>query len=169
MENMGMNATIDIVAACDNKFAQHARVMIQSVLESNSKRAFRVYLMTPEQHFSHGQKLLDAANPRCEIHLLKVPAQFVSHLRVTQQLSTATYYRLMMGRILPPDLIRVLYLDCDIIVRGDLQPLWQTELHNHVIAAAADVFANRNSELKYALGLPEGATYFNAGVMLIDL
>ncbi|KAL1939691.1 hypothetical protein VTO73DRAFT_9724 [Trametes versicolor] len=58
---------------------------------------------------------------------------------------------------------RVLYLDADVLIRGDLRELWDTDLQGKPIAAAVDV------------GFPVGhdgvkqPPYFNAGVLLMDL
>ena len=74
--------------------------------------------------------------------------------------------RLLMDRLLPEDVERVLYLDGDTIVIGDLGPLWETDLGDCVMGACAEPTANR--ERKKALGL-EGKPYYNSGVLLVDL
>ncbi|KAH9853397.1 glycosyl transferase [Lenzites betulinus] len=58
---------------------------------------------------------------------------------------------------------RVLYLDADVLVRSDLRELWDTDLQGKPIAAAVDV--------GFPAGHTEGpsASYFNAGVLLMDL
>ncbi len=67
---------------------------------------------------------------------------------------------------------RVLYLDADILVLGDLAPLCQAELHGAAIAAvpdwhvAADTAAGRWDDVA---GLPAVKRYFNSGVLLIDI
>ena len=74
--------------------------------------------------------------------------------------------RLLMGRLLPEEFERVLYLDGDTIVIGDLEPLWETDLGGCVMGACAEPTANR--ERKKELGL-EGKPYYNSGVLLVDL
>ena len=58
---------------------------------------------------------------------------------------------------------RVLYLDADILVRGDLTELWKTDLGDKALAATPDVGAPIGHD-----GIGRMA-YFNAGVMLMDL
>ena len=73
----------------------------------------------------------------------------------------STWAKIYMIPILPVE--RVIYLDADVLVRGDLQELWDTDLRGKQIAATPDV--------GYPMG-PDGALkapYFNAGVLLIDL
>ncbi|KAI0637646.1 glycosyl transferase [Trametes polyzona] len=75
--------------------------------------------------------------------------------------SGLTWAKISMLPILPVE--RVLYLDADVLVRGDLKELWNTDLQGHPLAAVPDV------------GYPMGhdgmkrAPYFNAGVLLMDL
>jgi hypothetical protein len=69
--------------------------------------------------------------------------------------------KLDLHHILPVE--RVLYLDADTLVRGNLTPLWKTDLKGRALGAAPDV------------GHPMGHDtvdkhpYFNAGVLLMDL
>lgn len=65
-----------------------------------------------------------------------------------------------MIKILPVE--RVLYLDADTLIRGDITPLWETDLVGKMIGAAPDVgFPSGHGGL--------GGPYFNAGVLLMDL
>ena len=78
-------------------------------------------------------------------------------------LSYATYARLFI-----PDLMsdaRVIYLDSDTLVVGDLAPLSTLDMGGKPLALAYDC---QRVEYKDMIGLPRTAPYYNAGVMLID-
>ena len=74
--------------------------------------------------------------------------------------------RLMVGRYLPIDLHRVLYLDGDTIAVGSLRDLWETPLDDCVIGAAIEATVDRKRIMELGIA---GRPYFNAGVLLIDL
>lgn len=74
--------------------------------------------------------------------------------------------RLVVGKLLPKDIKRILYLDGDTIVRGSLEELWNQELGENVLAASIEPTVDKIR--KKNLGL-EKYSYFNAGVLLIDL
>ena len=74
--------------------------------------------------------------------------------------------RLLVGSLLPPDVERVIYLDGDTIVIGDLQALWETDMGGKPLGASIEPTANHAR--KASLGLSE-LPYFNSGVLLIDL
>jgi lipopolysaccharide biosynthesis glycosyltransferase len=101
-----------------------------------------------------------------------------------------SYFRILMPRLLPADLRRVIYLDADLIVRRDLTQLWELDLRDRLCLAAQDCAAPYLDAAKSLenfdrcgrhlgspvpitnfreLGLSPLAAYFNAGVMLVDL
>lgn len=100
--------------------------------------------------------------------------------------SVETNYRLFLLSELFALYDRVLYLDCDIVVIGDVSELYYCELHGNMAGAVKGVslrylvfsksamFVNNvpynatNYAEKY-LGLKDVKEYFNAGVILFDL
>ena len=82
--------------------------------------------------------------------------------------SIATYYRLYASELLPATVHRILYLDCDIIVNGKLDYLWQVDMTDMAAGCIPDIF-NYSSDYQRRLQYPVEATYFNAGVMLINV
>jgi lipopolysaccharide biosynthesis glycosyltransferase len=89
-------------------------------------------------------------------------------------ISAATFGRLYLGEILPVRIGRVLYLDCDLLVTGDLTPLWETDLRGHIVAAVPEattavVSTPKTYEHPLDPKLNPSDPYFNAGVLLIDL
>lgn len=78
-------------------------------------------------------------------------------------LSYAAYARLFI-----PDLMsdaRVVYLDSDTLVVGDLTPLTTLDMGGKPLALAYDC---QRIEYKDMIGLPRTKPYYNTGVMLID-
>jgi len=73
----------------------------------------------------------------------------------------ATWARIDLISTIPTE--RVLYLDADTFILKDIQDLWKTDLDGKALGAAVDVGHPRGHE---AVG--EGS-YFNAGVLLMDL
>lgn len=84
-----------------------------------------------------------------------------------------TYYRLKMHELLPPSVERLLYLDVDMLVCGDLRGLFSLDLQGQIAGVVADVFPTQrvlkhrtNSALDIII---EKQNYFNAGFLLVDL
>ena len=46
-------------------------------------------------------------------------------------ISIATYYRLFITDVIPNDIEKIIYLDCDIIVNKDISELWEYDITNY--------------------------------------
>ena len=83
----------------------------------------------------------------------------------------ATYFRILAAELLPPHLSRIIYLDIDLLVLGDLTELWLHPFDGHAVLAVqlrpslAVSLDARPPECK----INEDTPAFNAGVLVIDL
>ncbi|SDR70747.1 Glycosyl transferase family 8 [Halopseudomonas sabulinigri] len=96
---------------------------------------------------------------RNQLHIID-PEGF-KHLIEVTHISRAMYYRLLIPELINAD--RVLYLDCDIIVRKDICDLISIELNDNYLAAAVNPFYDATR-----LGIESPELYFNSGVLLIN-
>lgn len=76
----------------------------------------------------------------------------------------AVYYRLFFPLLVSPDVVRLLYLDTDILVVNDLSQLYTTSLGLFPAGAAYDTYV----KVQPLLGIEKPGEYFNSGVLLID-
>lgn len=82
-------------------------------------------------------------------------------------LTKEAYYRLLLPEILP-DTKKVLYLDCDLIVRAHLRELWETNIEGCAFACVKDRKDIIEERVK-TLGYNQLDSYFNSGVVLMNL
>lgn len=161
--------TIDISCLTDDNYAPYCGIMLTSLFENNKHNLCRVFIIVGQPLAKkHTQRFikLGKAYDRPIIFINFDESLLKSFPRFRNSL--ATYYRLFMGDLLPESVNKVLYLDGDIVVNGDLSSLWSTDLSDKAVAVVTDKsrFAeNRPKELHY----PIEAGYFNAGVLLINL
>lgn len=97
----------------------------------------------------------------------EVDAAALPPLPTDARIPMAAYFRLLIPQLVGEQTGRILYLDCDLLVTADLGPLWTTDLGGAVLAAVHDPGADQTR--RTALGLSVGHSYFNSGVLLIDL
>ncbi|MHA6299742.1 glycosyltransferase family 8 protein [Devosia sp. CAU 1758] len=90
-----------------------------------------------------------------------------------KRLSNIVYARLMIDRLVGPEVERILYLDCDMLVRDDVGFLFDLDLEGNAIAAVRDTigaFITGGRDLRNNRDLFDPADYyFNAGMVLIDV
>ncbi|SEA64515.1 glycosyltransferase family 8 protein [Rubrimonas cliftonensis] len=91
----------------------------------------------------------------------------------------AAYARLLVGDILPSSTRRAIYLDTDVVVRGDLRALWDIDMEGCAALAIADLPRDEGRMARLAATLTERdrrrfdvdetAVYFQSGVMVLDV
>ena len=157
------------IAACTNhRFIMPIGVMMHSVCRNNNDLEVRFHVIVDESVTEEDKQDLKDVAEGNSIQFYTVDSRIFSSMPLTEVFSPATYYRLLLPKILPEDLHKVLYLDCDLIVRHSLLSLWETDVDGYALAAVTDnsesdiVIYNR---LRYSPSL----SYFNAGVLLINL
>lgn len=80
-------------------------------------------------------------------------------------LSEETYYRLVAFELLPKSVDRVLWLDGDIIAKGNISELYNQDFEdNYAVVCAEDSMKHHDR-----LGLSNSHCYFNAGVVLYNM
>ena len=87
----------------------------------------------------------------------------LSKLKAFLHVTQATFYRLFISDMLP-NLERIIYLDCDIIVEADLAELWSLDLSG--CGNAGVIFGGDDTEVR--LGVP-GGLEMNAGILVMNL
>jgi lipopolysaccharide biosynthesis glycosyltransferase len=171
---------IPIVCAFDDRYAMPMATMVCSVLTHLAPQyCLELYVIdggiTPESKANVLASV--AAVGRCSITWLPPsPAMLarMSQFKTSGHLSLSTYYRLFLPELLPRNLNKVIYLDCDLIVMTDIGPLWQLEVEPYYLLAAQDVgvlaVSHPSGLLNYQeLGIPADRKYFNAGVLVLNL
>ncbi len=161
---------INIVFACDENFAAQLAVTIASIL-LNSKRHEKFIFFVLDGGISDSTKE--------KINKLKSVKDFsISYLEirnedfaecpipVSSHFTKATYYRFKLPSLLDTD--KVLYLDCDILVKKSLGSLYDIDLKNNYAAVVEDIFFSAGLLYERCSTLDVNK-YFNAGVMLLNL
>ncbi len=148
-----MQDFIAIAMAADARYAQHAAVaMVSIAAQAAHPEQIRFYFLADAVPYSNADR---------------------EQLFVSGQLSPTAYTRLSLAEILPIEVERVLYLDCDIIVRDDIAQLWQYDLQGQALGAVKDfgIMASHKSWAQKCRLMPlhDGMDYFNSGVLLLDL
>jgi lipopolysaccharide biosynthesis glycosyltransferase len=168
---------INIVLAFDDGYAQHACVTLMSLFETNPGADLCTYLLVPEDFTLASKIETSLARYGRDVHFVFASMSSLESVaihdapgRVLSQWSKAAYLRLLIGDLLPADQERAIYLDSDIVVCGDVLPLWRCGLGDRVIGAVPCRFAESHQDwFRERLEMDEQAIYFNSGVLLIDL
>jgi lipopolysaccharide biosynthesis glycosyltransferase len=116
-----------------------------------------------------------AALPRVRLEFIALPAERMQSFPqpFLKHLTHAAYARLFLHELLPT-VDRVIYLDCDLLICGDLVELAEMDLGGVPLAAVRDrvitTFAHELDTLAADLpAVDPQSPYFNSGVLVLDL
>lgn len=160
-----------IVYASDDRFAEILGVSLVSLFE-NSKDMddIIVYILDSGITDENKQKLLSVCKSYKRSEAVFIPGKNISEKLsmnvAVDRGSLSQYSRLFVSSDLPQELSRVLYLDCDIVVKKSIRELWNLDLHGKTIGALMDAFSKY---YRANIDLRPDDIMFNSGVMLIDL
>ncbi|MBS9386954.1 MAG: glycosyltransferase family 8 protein [Dolichospermum sp. BR01] len=177
---------IVVVCAADDNYAMPLAVTVRSALVNlKSQRKILLFIIDGGIKSHNKQKIIKSLNSEnCAIQFIPKPVSWLEKIEFNNleknydqdhflSASGATYYRLMIAEMLPKEFDKAIYLDCDLVVKGDLEELWETDLVEYHILAAPDLIVQdvwSSAELpNYKdIGISQ-AKYFNAGVLVINL
>ncbi len=152
---------IVIVSAADERFVPHVATMLHSVWTHHPAAEFCLLDcgITPA---TLGMLRRYADRRVVRLTTITLNTELLRGLPTTQAWSAAIYARLLIPDLLPEHVARVLYLDADCVVVGDLTPFWQMDMGSAALAGVRDRSAQRQAELKVE-------HYINSGVLLMNL
>ncbi len=157
---------LSIIFSSDNNYAQHLGVAICSLFENNNAKKITIYVIDGGIN-DENLKKLSAIEDRYnfKINYLHANKDVFKKAYLSNYLTEAAYYRISIGELLPDNIDRVLYLDCDVIIKGNIESIFLQTFDNHIVLAGNDPGIY---EYKH-LSIKSRRDYFNSGVMYIDL
>ena len=166
---------IPIFFSTDDHYIPFLDVAIASLIENASRSyQYRIIVMHTGLESANVERVSKRACPGFRIDFIDISGdveRIKSRLKNVYHFSVVTYYRLFIASLFP-QYDKVLYLDCDLVVLGDVSELYHVELGDNILGAAPEEFVQNTKEFreyaKVALGVdPDG--YVNAGVLLMNL
>lgn len=166
-----MRTKIHIALAADAAYLQHAAAMLASLLHWHHPQDVSIHYMLDDDISARDMQTFEQWLLSCgpAIERVSVPQSLCRDLPRHPRFGKAAWFRLLLPELLP-DLSRVLYLDCDIIINESLDQLWATDIGEAPLAAVHNpLHPHISPEWIHRLGIPHVDRYFNSGVLLMDL
>lgn len=157
---------MNIALCTDNNFVVPALVCITSIFENNKDADCHVFVLTDGITEASQAKFSQLAKTYGQdITVMTIDRSRVEHLTSNERFPVSMYYRFFLPEMLPQE-SRVLYLDCDIIVRKPLNELFETDLQDKALAA---VVGESCDDICFVNHLQLSEPYFNSGVLYMNL
>ena len=167
---------IPIFFTIDDGYTPFLAVALQSLIENASKNynyCIKVLHTNVCEEHKKQIKKYECENVNIEFVDLSYYIEKVKDKLYTRDYYTnTTYFRLFLPELYP-QYDKVVYLDSDIIVVGDISELYNVDMGTNLITAAPDDIIQYNKVFQdYAelvVGVAKYQHYFNAGVLLMNL
>jgi len=158
---------IPVVVAFTPNYFIPAAVTLQSILKSTQAGIELICMSDVPIPHRQKDKLVTLGGGRVEFRYLE-NCTLPEGAYVDPRYSAAASYRLLLPELLP-DHDKVIYVDCDFIVRQDFAALYNsTELEDKLLAAVYEAPIENQAETWEALGC-DSRRYFNSGFLMMNL
>lgn len=162
---------LNILYLTDNNYAAFAGVSIVSMFENNKYiDKFNVYIIDDNiatdnkekmcsvaEQYGHNIIFLDLSEGIRILESMKIPKYRNSY---------TTYLKLFTFNLLPDSVERIFFIDSDSVIVDDLSEIIDFDMQGKMIGAVRDGLSQTYKE---ALGFDYNDSWFNMGVMLVDV
>lgn len=161
-----------VVYNCDDRYASIFAVSVLSLFECNKEaEELTVYLIDNGIKDENMRKIQEIATTYCR-KIISLPMPDLESLLgmdvavPAKSNRIATCGRLFVTSLLPKDINKIIYFDCDTIFLKSIKLLWEIDLGEYFAGMMADTMGG---EYRTMLGISEEGIYYNSGVALINL
>lgn len=161
---------MNVVYSTSDAYSGIAAVSIASLLENSKDAAeINVYVIDMGISDQNKERLEELVNRYGRklffLEKLNIEKLTGTHINVGRW-HISTFSRLFLLHVLPKDMKKVIYIDCDMIIRHSLNELWDMDMEGTWVMSADDC---RGKMYRTNIGIPEDSIYTNNGLMVIDL
>lgn len=170
-----MSREIPIFFSTDDNYIPYLDVAITSLITNASKNdTYRIIVLNTGLKSENIAKVKMNEREGFSIEFIDI-SEYVRNIKScfknVYHFSIASYYRLFIASLFP-QYDKIVYLDCDIVILGDISELYHVNLGNNILGAVCDQYVPHTVEFRdyvqTALGLiPD--KYVNTGVLVINL
>lgn len=162
---------MNIIYASNNNYAKYLGISMLSLFDNNQDLdEITVYILSQEIDRTNTDHLYSIAGKyHRSLNFIDISEfeKLIPFEFNTSGYNPITLSRLFLCSYLPSDMERILYLDCDIIVNGSIKELETISFDGNLVAAVPEL--NMPVDKKALVGIQKDETYYNAGVLLVNL
>ncbi|WP_333646077.1 glycosyltransferase family 8 protein [Lacrimispora sp.] len=159
---------MNVLYTCDNNYIWIMGISLISLYENNRDIEVLSVFLLGDNISEENKKVLHniAYSYQRETFIIDVPKLEIPEALVSKRWPISAFTRLFSADLLPNSIDKVLYLDCDTIVNSSLYQLQDIDMGLNCFYGVKDCIGYA---YKKNIGIPGDSTYFNAGVLLINL
>ena len=163
------NNELSVIYSSDNNYCIYMSTSIISLLENNKEFKYINIYVIENKISDENKEKLEKIVRRYQRNIIFINFEkYKSYLNLNMQwnISISAYARLFVASMLPNNLDKILYFDCDTLIVNSLEELWNEDINNFYVAGVCDTVSGNT---KQAIGLKNTDLYINSGMLLINL
>lgn len=159
---------INILVTLNKAYLPYLISMIRSLNDSNPYE-FDIYVFSNDISLFDINKYNKFLSNNNKYYIINIPKEKLNHAPITYRYPQEMYYRILASKYLPQKIDKILYLDPDIIIKGDILDLYNIDLTDKFFAGASNIqkILKRFNQIKN--GASRKSEYINTGVLLMNL
>ena len=153
---------INIAYAPDDKYINQTVVSMMSAVQNNKDNEVEFIILYSLLSDANIAKLHSV--PDSKIRMVKMDESVFDKLPLSHWVTVQAWFRIMLPDICK-DLDKILYLDCDTLILGNLQELFELDLTGKYLAGVKDVWGVEKYTKRLSM---ESDVYINSGMILFN-
>ncbi|OKH55216.1 glycosyl transferase [Calothrix sp. HK-06] len=171
-----MDNSIVLVCAADDNYSMPLAATTRSVVASmQNPHNLSLYIIDGGVLGANKKRIIEnLKSEQVKVTWIKAPTSQFKNMQISSTITIAAYYRLLIPEFLPTETEKAIYIDSDVIVRSDIEALWNQDVGDNYLLAVQDMGAPLVSSPRglvnyQELGIPADYKYFNSGVLVFNL
>lgn len=161
---------INVMYASDDNFVEVMATSIVSLLENNKSYYIDIYIVSDNISYKNKELInsMVLTYENCKIVFVEMPDldEIIGETVDIKRYAKSMFSRILVGSLCPAELEKILYIDCDTMILGDVSEIYFDNLQGKVFGAVNDC---RNIRYNNNLGMKKASVYINTGVLIINL
>lgn len=164
---------MNILISVNRNYLDKAKTMLHS-LRRNHSEEITVYLINRSLRGSEINKFRNYLNKHLKMKFMVIDVSITAFDQLplnTSRFSIEIYYRVIAQFLLPQAVERIIWLDADIVLCGNISEFYYQDFEGSLLAVCPDVNCEDKEiiKIKENLGLADEHIYFNSGVLLLNI
>lgn len=170
---MNEKEQMNLMIAVNRNYIPVCKTMLFSFFQYHKKRDVSVFILNSTLKNDEVLELVNyiqilGATPT----VIEVNGEFFKNMPLSlERFSVEIYFRILAQDLLPKHIDRVLWLDSDMIITGNIEDFYDQNFDNNMLVVCRDFGYQTDlvKKIKLSLDLKSEHDYFNSGVILFDL
>ena len=165
---------INILISVNGKYLDKAETMLHSFRRHNDDVEVTVYLINHTLKAYQTKKFKKYLKETLDMSFEMITVSntiFDDFSFGSERFSIEIYYRVLAQFLLPQNVDRIIWLDADIVICGNIEKFYNQSFDGNLLIACPDAAweSEEINHIKENLGLDKGYVYFNSGVLLLNI